>query len=185
MKYYKLEEMLQMLNDPNRDRCIRLYKDNIERFNKAQGSSHNHQAWEGGYVDHITEVMNISILLYSAYSIRKLNFSLGDALLVMFLHDLEKSWKDRVKELTDDWWGSAPIKIVNEIVREEVIKKYEIALTEQQRNALKYVEGENNDYTSVRRKMNELAAFCHIADITSARLWHDQPNENDKWSNMK
>src|SRR5690606_18738444 len=71
-----------------------LWEDNIEKFNKAPGSTNNHQAWEGGYMDHICEAMNTACALYSALNSRRpLPFTLGDALLCLYLHDIEKPWK--------------------------------------------------------------------------------------------
>jgi hypothetical protein len=53
-----------------------------------------HQAWEGGYVDHLQETMNIGIDLYKTFSQRRdLTFTLSDLFIVLFLHDLEKPFK--------------------------------------------------------------------------------------------
>lgn len=55
-----------------------------------------------------------------------------------------------------------------------------------QRNALTYVEGEINDYSSQKRVMNELAAFCHKVDVWSARGWCDYPKaRGDGWAGAK
>lgn len=62
------------------------------------------------------------------------------------------------------------------------IKEYGIHLTPDQENGIKYIEGEGNDYTNKRRVMNELAAFCHVCDVSSARIGPDNPFEkNDPW----
>lgn len=152
---------------PYRDECIKLLEDNLYRFETAWGSSHNHQAWEGGYLDHVVEVMTIAHTLYfSLLDIRSLPFKLSDAFLVLFLHDLEKPWK---KEL------GLKTKAEKRKFREDKIKEYNIILTLEQQNALLYVEGEGDDYRSDKRVMNELATFCHICDVTSARIWHDEP----------
>ena len=45
----------------------------------------------------------------------------------------------------------------------------------EQWDALKYVEGEMGDYSARRRVMNPLAAFCHLCDVASARIWFDFP----------
>jgi hypothetical protein len=180
MKYYTIVEMLNMIDEPNRAACIKLYNDNIDLFIHAQGSTHNHQAWEGGYHDHIAEVMNICATLYPIYNVRQLNFTLADALLIMFLHDLEKPWRDVIADrvenaLSIDNYPTRHhmIKKVRKEFREEKIKEYGIILTPNQSNAFKYVEGEGYDYSSQERIMNELAAFCHLADVSSARIWHD------------
>ena len=58
----------------------------------------------------------------------------------------------------------------------------DLHLTEEQRNGMKYVEGELDDYTNKKRSMGPLAAFCHVCDVTSARLWFDYPmDEDDLW----
>lgn len=174
MSYHHIKDMINMIDEPHRSACHKLYDDNVARFRDAKGSTHNHQAWEGGYHDHITEVMNICITLYPIYKMRGLNFSLSDALLIMYLHDLEKPW--RHESMT---------KIERAFFRLLKIKEYGIVLNEQHQNALKYVEGENDDYSSKHRVMNELAAFCHIADISSSRIWHNFPNREDRlWSKL-
>jgi len=184
MKYYAIAEMIEAIDEPNRTACRKLYEENIELFKKAAGSSYNHQAWEGGYFDHITEVMNVCVMLYPMYNVRGLNFTLSDALLVMFIHDLEKAFSDEVVDVIEENYGTTgnflSMKEAKAIVRNQLIEKYNIVLTEQQQNAFKYVEGENNDYSSGKRVMNELAAFCHIADVSSARIWHEYGKEK-KW----
>ena len=62
------------------------------------------------------------------------------------------------------------------------LAEYGIVLTPEQQNGMQYVEGEFNDYTNRRRVMGPLAAFCHLCDVTSARIWFDCPMaENDPW----
>ncbi len=56
-------------------------------------------------------------------------------------------------------------------------------LSDYQMNALTYVEGELKDYSSKRRVMNELAAFCHHIDNWSAREKFNYPRaEGDEWT---
>jgi len=164
-----LNEMIWLIESPNGDKCESLFGDNLVRFKEAWGSSNNHQAWPGGYLDHVTEVMNIAITLHASLStMRPLPIKLSDALLVLFLHDLEKPWKKEMKFQTkSDRHGFRLTKI----------GEYGIVLNLEQLNALTYVEGENDSYRNDRRVMNELAAFCHLCDMTSARIWHDQPIE--------
>lgn len=162
-----LLKLLRFVEEPNRSACFRLMQANAERFEQAWGSSHNHQAWPGGYIDHVTDVMLIAYNLYDRMkSFRPVPFSLSDALLVLFLHDVEKPWKRELK-FTD--------KSSRRIFREQLIQSYGISLTGAQANALMYVEGEGDDYSSSHRVMNELAAFCHMCDVASARIWHSKP----------
>lgn len=169
-----LVELINRIASPNREKCMALWHDNAERFQVAWGSSHNHQAWPGGYIGHVTEIMNIAVALHATLTgIRPVPFNLPDALLVLYLHDLEKPW--RFDPTTGEQIAALKPKAGKAEFRLAKIAEYGIVLTPEQANALKYVEGENDDYSSTHRVMNELAAFCHLCDVTSARVWHDQP----------
>ena len=76
MKYKTMEELLQMVQPgTTRTGLYDIYHKFHGNFVKAQGSVHNHQAWEGGYVDHITDAMNTGRLLFTAMNDkRKLPF---------------------------------------------------------------------------------------------------------------
>lgn len=171
---FNLEKLIfkfNLIDEPNASACKRLLEDNLELFLKAPGSSHNHQAWPGGYLGHVYDTMHIGMELYFALSAmnRPLDFSYSDVLLVMFLHDLEKPWKycDPSIDLST--------KLQRKAFRAAKIAEYGITLTDAQQNALDYVEGEYEDYSSKKRVMGPLAALCHMADVASARIWHDFP----------
>lgn len=167
-KYFPLPELIALIDDPNRTACEKILNDNIEPFETVRGSTHNHQAWEGGYVEHVTECCNYAYYLYDfdAGFGRPLPFSKSDAILIMFLHDLEKPW--RIESMPDgtarNRLGLDTKKAFKEF-RERKLADYGIALSPSQLNALTYVEGEMGDYSSERRVMNELAAFCHKVDV--------------------
>jgi len=171
-----------MINEPNRSCCIRLWSDNRELFEKAQGSIVKHQAWRGGYLQHLEEVMNIAIAIYTPLnSLRALPFSLPSALLVLYLHDLEKPFKQEHPERFLDVEGKKKREVI-EAFKSEIIGKYGLVLSDDEKNGLQYVEGEIDDYSLSERKMNELATFCHCCDILSARAWYDRPlGERDSW----
>lgn len=167
-----LDILVDMIGGDNAQRCRRLLQEEEQRLREAPGSSYNHQAWKGGYVDHVVDCMNIAITLYEPMrSFRHVPFVLEDALLVMFLHDVEKPWrKDYLLMFPQD---EKPVwnKRTRKRVRDIIIARYGFELTSQQENALRYVEGEGDDYRSDARVMNELAAFCHMCDVASARIW--------------
>lgn len=184
-RYYSLEEALQLIEEPNQSICNLVLKDNQELFAFAKGSKTKHQAWQGGYLEHVTETMNLAILFYNSLSStsRPINFSLSDSLLVLFLHDLEKPFKQvKGKQLgLEDGSGKKDDAKIKDF-KEELFKKYGFKLKDSQLNALKYVEGENESYHPAHRVMCELAAFCHLCDIWSARGWHDFPKRfGDSW----
>ncbi len=183
-RYYSVERMIGMIDEPYRSSCSKILKDNRRLFQTVQGATNNHQAWLGGYFDHVQEIMNIVIVLYSNLNaLRPLSFSLSDALLVVFLHDIEKPWKYKIgSEGGLEHIESLNSKEACHEFRAKKLTEYRISLTPEQANALRYVEGEFNDYSNKRRVMGPLAALCHLADVTSARIWFDYPmQKGDPW----
>ncbi len=182
-KYHSIEEAVGLIDEPNRQICLRFLKQNKELLQTAYGSKANHQAWKGGYIDHITEVMNIAITLYESLNQRRvLPFSLSDALLILFLHDLEKPWK-YTKNLSGEWDIKPEMKdkkYIQGFVKDK-IKEYTFTLTPQQNNGLEYVEGEHLAWTPGKRTMGPLAAFAHMCDTWSARGWYEYPKNKEEW----
>lgn len=186
-KYFSFEEIFEFVDEPNRSGCLELLKKNDVLFKAARGSTHNHQTWAGGWYDHTLECVNYAYHLYKFDESfgRPLPFSLSDAILIMFLHDLEKPW--RIEVLEDGSVRNRPgldTKEAFKKFREDKLDEYAITLTPYQLNGLTYVEGEIADYSSKRRVMNELAAFCHKVDVWSARAWYDYPKNRgqDEWT---
>ena len=184
--YLSIEALLANIDEPNRTACQNLLRENRTLFDLVPGSVHNHQAWEGGYLDHVREVMNIALALYEMLaSKRPLPFSLSSTLLVLYLHDVEKPWKyqprpegglEEKPEFVND-------KAAQNAFRVAKLAEYGIVISAAEANALRYVEGEMDHYSNRWRVMNELAGFCHACDVLSARLWHDYPREgNDPWT---
>lgn len=183
-RYLSFEEMLELIKPAHQVLCRRLLSENLTLLQKAPGASHNHQVWKGGYLDHIQECMNIGIVLYNTFQyIRPLPFLLSDVLLILFLHDIEKPWRYAKSNKEKKFLRT---KEQRRKFQNQKLKEYGFRLTKEQQNAMRYVEGELADYSPLRRVMNPLAAFCHLADITSARIWFDRPKpKNDPWKGSK
>ena len=186
LDYISIEALIDLIDDPNGSICQKILTDNRPLFEKARGSTHNHQAWEGGYLDHVTDCMNYARHVYdfdAAFG-RPMPFSRSDALLILFLHDLEKPWRIIVDDLgnVSNRLG-LDTKEAFKKFREDKLDEYGLELTPYQLNALTYVEGELKDYSSTRRMMNELAMFCHRVDGWSARERSDYPKTEgeDEW----
>ena len=186
LDYLPIEQLIDLMEEPAREICHRILRDNRELFETSRGSTFNHQTWEGGYLDHVVDCMNYARHLYKfdeAFG-RPLPFSMSDALLVLFLHDLEKPWRILVSAAglvsnRPDMTTKQEFKQF----REKKLEEYGLTLTKAQHNGLTYVEGELANYSSQFRVMNELAAFCHKVDNWSARGWHAYPKaEGDEWA---
>jgi len=166
-QYHTVEEMLAMVDEPNRSACLRILMDHRTLFQTVQGSTNNHQAWPGGYLDHVQEIMNIAVVLY--------------------LHDIEKPWKYELRE--DGKFHHRPsmsTKEDHQAFRMVKLAEYGIIFTPEQENGIKYAEGELTDYSNTRRVMGPLACVAHMCDVPSARLWFDFPmEENDPWRGAK
>lgn len=174
-----INEMLKMIDGPNSRICRRIYRENRRLFCLVQGSTNNHQAWKGGYHDHIQEAMRWGLYFYTCTSlVRTLPFSLSDLLLVVFLHDIEKPWKYELGPRGQlQHKNSLNSKKAHREFRDKKLGEYGIILSVEQDNAMKYAEGELDDYTNQRRMMNELAGFVHICDVLSARVFHNYPRK--------
>lgn len=186
--YFTIEDLICFIDEPQRGVCQQILREHRSLFERTRGSTHNHQTWDGGYIDHITDGMNYAYHLYDfdASFGRPLPFSKSDALLVFFLHDLEKPW--RIEVLADGTVrnrAGLDTKQAFKEFREQRLREYGLQLTPTQHNGLTYVEGEMGDYSSQRRVMNELAAFCHKVDVWSARGWYDYPKNEDEWVGAK
>ncbi len=173
--YLDLVALLALIPKPNHSKFVQILQEHKTQIVSGFGSSHNHQAWEGGYLDHVVETMNLACQLYRTLGgLRTLPFELHEPLEVMFLHDIEKPFKVGDKLVYNGTFTPAT-KSARKGFRADMIYKYDITLTAEQENALRYVEGvPDSAYTPGERTMGELAAFCHACDILSARMWHDK-----------
>ena len=158
------------MDQPHQDDSKAFIENNRRLFDTSKGSALKHQAWKGGYRDHITEVMNIAVVYYRALeSIRPVaDFTLTDALLGCFLHDIEKLWKHTI-----DPADQIPID-------KNQILETEFHLKPKHFNAVKYAHGEGDHYHKTLRIQTPLAAFVHHCDNTSARIWFDHPTPEEK-----
>ena len=180
--YLTLDALVCLIDDPPRTACQKLLADHRARFEEAYGSTHNHQSWPGGYLDHVQEVMNVVVVLQRTLGeLRPLPFSLSDALLVCFFHDVEKPWK---YEMGEDGKlrhkKSMETKAEHQAFREAKLEEYGVVFTPEQENGMKYAEGEIGVYTNERRVMGPLAALAHMCDVARARLWFDHPMGTDE-----
>ena len=97
----------------------------------------------------------------------------------LFLHDIEKPWKYELTSMGQlKHKKSLNSKKAHQAFRDKKLREYGIILSAEQENAMKYAEGEMDDYTNQRRMMNELAGFVHMMDVWSARVCHNYPRKS-------
>lgn len=177
-----LRQLLTSIDDPRGDALYDLYEEYGALFHYAKGSSHNHQAWPGGYADHIAECLRINRLLYPVmYEFRPLPFTMASADICLFFHDIEKPFKYgpddhpealEWKEFMAPTWRN-PVEVQNAILR-DLLQRFHITLTSEEENALRFAHGEGSAHRKDKRAAGPLAAHVHHCDNISARIWHDQ-----------
>jgi hypothetical protein len=167
-KTKRVLDFLEDIQDPRREAILQFHENHISEISTSWGSKLKHQAWPGGYLDHLAEIFRIAESMYEGLcKQRNLPFCLSSAIVVLYFHDVEKIWKYTTG--IPDWFDK--YKYLFETLAEE----YEINFTPEEVNALKYIHGESEaDYNPDTRIMGPLAAFCHCADTLSARLWFDE-----------
>lgn len=166
-----LAEYANSIDEPNRSAMRKLLHEEGERISRAPGSTHNHQTWPGGYVDHMIGMLEFAKATFISLK-KEPPFNFGDLVLVILLHDIEKPWK-YVDHPAGTRRSFASKQEMNDFI-EELLTRFGFALGNTHRNALKYAHGEGEDYLPYQRVMNELGALLHISDVYSARIEYDR-----------
>jgi hypothetical protein len=177
-----LAKLLDRLEPSKRDLCWQVLEDYHEIITVIPGAQTKHQTWEGGYISHVEEAMNICIGLYGVLSARRsLSFSLADALFCIFWHDFDKVLRFRKQAdgsfMATKSYGSEFTDKIAELAR----KQYGYEFTADEYNAIKYAHGEGKDYHPSDRIMGPLATIVHCSDVISARIWFDEGRDPTAW----
>ena len=177
LRHASWNRVFELIKQPNRDRCYALYEAHRVAMDEARGSKGKHQAWSGGYLDHVCETVGIAEKMYETLYLMRphLGFDLSDAALVLYVHDLEKPFKHQEKDGRIIDAPGLDTKDGRKKFVLDLLGKFEIELTESQLTAFMYIEGEGSDYNPYRRVQNELGAFCQCCDTISARIWYQYP----------
>lgn len=51
-KYFTIEELINLIDEPNRPGCFKILNENRHLFETVRGSTHNHQTFVGGFYGH-------------------------------------------------------------------------------------------------------------------------------------
>lgn len=181
-KKHSLKKLILKMTTQQRLICNGVINDFESKFDKIPGSLHNHQSWIGGYRDHVEEILNIACIFYATLSNkRKLDFTLNESLFVLFLHDLDKLYRYEIcsdgSVISNNHSNPNYLKLIKQMLR----TKYKYVIKDEELNALKYVHGEGDNYSSQKRVMVPLAAFVHCVDIISARIWYNKGQDDAYW----
>ncbi len=180
MKKKTFRSLVKLLQENQKCVIEKVLIDYKEQFETIPGSITKHQAWVGGYKNHVEEVMNIACLLYrNMNKARQLPFSLSDALFTLFCHDLDKLIAYQKK-------GEVYVRVLDHHSAAEaaltlIEQTYSYTLSFDEKNALHYVHGEGKDYHPTERIMGPLATFIHCCDVISARIWFDEGKDSKHW----
>tara|TARA_R110000868_G_scaffold262401_2_gene521019 strand:+ start:4977 stop:5543 length:567 start_codon:yes stop_codon:yes gene_type:complete len=176
----KFIDFLNQMSDPRKQALIKIYNDHINLFHEARGSNVKHQAWAGGYADHITETFRVNRATYEALSaIRPLPFTQDNAIIALFFHDMEKPFKygsdkhEDCQKFQKMHKQGASWKSIKKDILKDMQLKYNFRFTDDELNALKYTHGEGDDYSGEKHTACELAAHVHHCDNTSANIWRN------------
>jgi hypothetical protein len=183
--YFTIDEFVAAMTQRNRPGMQELLDEHRDLFQTAAGSKTNHQAWPGGYWDHITECLNLALTQFTLWDAmgREPPYVPQMAFEVLFVHDLEKPWKYIPDALCPIPVPELNTKPQRAAFRLELLAWYDIRFTRDQQNALRYAEGELDDYNANARVMGPLAHLCHTCDETSARQFPEHPQaQNDGWA---
>ena len=153
-----IEEYLRLVSEPRQTKILGLHEECLAAIDSAKGSSQNHQAWRGGYRDHLTQCLIVAEWAYKCVAAYHgpPPFRFESAVVAIYFHDWEKLWK-----YADPPHPQPPDKM--EFVR-QVLPARGIVLTDEELNAVEYAHGEpDHEYRKDRKAMGRLAALVHAA----------------------
>lgn len=178
--YLTFDQLVELVPPHTLIAVRRMMADHRDAIFAAPASAHNHQAWPGGYADHVTEIANIALVQYAALSaLRPLPFTVGDVILVVLLHRFDRVFRYG----PDKHYLAAGTVKQRHGLRDMLIRRYKISLSAQHVNALRYAEGEHDEHRRDRRAASPLAAFLQSSTLISSRVWPQFPAAaNDLWA---
>lgn len=191
--YWLSDALIDGTDERNQPAIRAIYHRYWPEISVAPGSSHNHQAWPGGYLEHIRQVNQFVAHIYSicidlgifASLPEEERFSLEEVLTVTSLHDIEKPFKTILGP------DGKPIINPNLLTKQQrddfkwvFFENHGIELNPNQQNAMQYVEGLGNDYESNRRVISPMGVLAHTADLMSARASYNLGNPGATHSNL-
>jgi hypothetical protein len=189
MFYDILPLLKQIKSNELQEKLIKIYTENESAIRYFPASISHHHCWEGGYYDHISQVIVISVTLFDMMSkIKKFDFTKDDVILVAFAHDFDKlhryektkdSWKIK-KGINWDYRSDFPncdesAKVV------QLFAKCGVLFEDKHIEAISLHHGGfstklSSVYSGKSGRMSNLSTILHSADMLSADLFGDNKN---------
>lgn len=153
---------------PRSSGLMRCIGDHTDLFRAAAGSSHNHQAWPGGLLDHLAHGAYLGSQLYWGVDagFGPPPFPFESFVVAWLFHDWEKLHTYGHSD------GPKPFD-KTAFLTETLPAKYKVTLTADELHAIEFAHGEGDRYRKDARVMSRLAALVHAVDTLSARLLFD------------
>lgn len=175
-------DLIKLLDDTHRKPITEFIRCNARLLQSAYATPSGRWTRIGGWWDRTVEGMNVAVALYPILDARRPHpFSLSDALVVLFMRDVEKPWEledidgkkmHRINMMTKD---------EQHIFRMDIAKRWGIPLSSDQLQAIQYSNDDHCDYTP-QGVETRLAVFAYLCDYWCAEGWPDYPLEkNDPW----
>ena len=100
MNYYEgIKEFLHdgIENPEWKEKYLMFHEKEKDRLSTFPASVKNHHMWEGGYAQHVWEVMSNVVDIFTNLKLPKsqINFSADEILCAAYIHDLDKLWRYR------------------------------------------------------------------------------------------
>jgi len=163
------------IEDYNNFKCINLLDYILDKYPNPTGTIYDDNSYESDYYKHMSDILDYASKMFKHLLLKvKLEFSLSDAILVLFLHDIVTTIKYTpvlTKTGVIDENGMIEEEIYeyetasyDEII-EILINKFNIKLTEEHKLVLKHIHGEGEDYRKNKKILSPLSAFCHSCEL--------------------
>jgi hypothetical protein len=193
-----------------KDAILKMYKENEMRIATApaSGTEHFHNAFKGGYIDHVLRVIDFSKKVANLWAQTglKINFTKEELIFAAMHHDLGKiglpgeGMENYIENSPDDWWRRNRGKIYNNnnkvsyhLIQDRslfLLQHYGIPCSENEYFAIKLHDGLYDDtnkpyYMSSNpetRLSYNIVFVLHQADLMAAKLeyeiWENKKNKN-------
>jgi hypothetical protein len=186
MKKEDLINLLNQISDPGlREKLLTMHRALQKDICFYPAAIYHHHAWEGGYGDHVAQVMAMGLKLYDLMPPEaQAQFSRDDVLLVAYVHDLDKLL--RYQKTESDWklkqgkvweirnglpgYDEAPKVIA-------MCAQHGILLEDKHLEAICHHHGGFSLSTMAgqQTEMTVFSTLIHSADMFSAHVWGARP----------